>query len=186
MEESKDFYWAQLASGDIDYIGTYYEIESNVTFNMQLRYWVEALIKFQNLYVSNFKVEELLLILDFLCHSLETLAGVNIIPPANDFTPSLMNLYKESLRNDRGWNLKFDKPDLFKSLEEMNNYHNNLCKHINRSNSRKELLKQINLEKIRKYMNTAKNIWLWLLNKKYKGQIPNEQLQFFEYDFHQF
>lgn len=180
MKESEEFYWARFASGQIDYVDSYYKIVNDKIFNLQLRYWIEALMKFQNLYDGNFKVEELLLILDLLCHSLETLAGVNINTPTKDRTPPLMILYKKTLKNDKEWDSSQEKPFLFKNLEEMDNFHKNLCKHINRSDSRKELLKQVSYEKIRKYMETTKEIWLWILNK---SNAPKEQLQFFEDDF---
>lgn len=183
MKESKNFYWAQFASGQVDYVDSYYEMVENKIFNLQLRYWVEALMKFQNLHDANYKAEELLLILNLLCNSLETLAGVNINPPAKDYTPPLMTLYKESLKKDKEWDLSREEPDLFKNLEEMDNYHKKLCKHIHKSDSRRELLNQINHEKIRKYMKVAKEIWLWILNKKFKGDIPKNQLNFFREDF---
>jgi len=183
MEESEEYYWAEAGSWFTDYVGPYYQMVGNKIFNLQLRYWIEALNKFQQIYYGHYKVEELLLILNLLCNSLETLAGVNIRPPAKDYTPPLMILYKDSLRIDNRWDLRLEKPDLFKNLEEMDNFHKNLCKHIHKSNSRKDLLKQINHERIRKYIRTTKEIWLWILNKKFKGNIPKNQLQFFEYDF---
>jgi hypothetical protein len=181
MEESKDFYWAQFSSGNIHYVDDYYRIIEDKIFNLQLRYWVEAREKAQNLYPGNFKVEELLLILNLLCCSLETLAGVNIKPPEKNFTPSLMTMYRCTLKNEKGWNLEQEKPDLFNNLKEMDNLHNKLCKHINISDSRKELLKQISYEKIQGYIDATRNIWLWVLNKGFNGNIPESQLVFFQY-----
>lgn len=93
MKESKSYRWAELASGQDNYIVEYYCKEKPNTFNLQLRYWVDALMKFQNIYDGNYKVEELLLILNLLCSSLETLAGVNIKP--TEYTPSLKNYIKK-------------------------------------------------------------------------------------------
>jgi len=180
MDESKDFIWAQYGSWCTDYVGAYYEHVGTKIFNLQLRYWIEARMKFQNLYDGNYKVEELLIILNLSCCSLETLAGVNIKPPKKDFTPPLTTMYKETLKADKGWDLLKEKPDLFAKLEEMDQFHKNLCKHINISSSRKALLKQISYEKIQDFIEATKNIWLWILDKKFKGNIPESQLEFFK------
>jgi len=182
MKESKEFYWAEAASGFIDYVNFYYDLVGTRIFNLHFRYWAEALNKFQQINESNFKVEELLIILNFLCQSLETLAGVSIKPRKR--TPQLLTMYKKSLKDEMGWDMPKERPDLFKNLKDMSKYHNNLCKHINRSDSRKELLSQISYKKIRKYMATTKEIWLWILNKKFNGEIPANQLVLFEFDFY--
>ena len=179
MEESKDFYWAQYSSGNDCFVGRYYEKMGAKTFNLQLRYWVEALEKDQRLYPGHFKVEELLLILNLLCMSLETLAGVNIKPPTDDYTPPLMTMYRHTLKDEKGWNLELEKPDLFAGLNEMDHLHKNLCKHINISRSRKDLLKKISYEKVQSFIEVTRNIWLWILDKAFKGNIPEHQLVFF-------
>ena len=182
MKESKGFSIAHYASGSPEYlIDDYYHLVKDNIFNLQLRYWIEALCKFENLYQGNFKVEELVLILNLLCNSLETLAGVNINP--RKFTPPLSKLYKETLVDDRKWNLASEEPGLFAELEGMIEYHNNVCKHLNRSSSRKDLLKKIDYKKIKKYMKTTQEIWLWILKKKFKGKKLAEQSEFFNYDF---
>lgn len=178
MDESKDFSWAEYASGWTHYVDNYYKHVGTRIFNLQLRYWVEARMKFQNLNEANYKVEELLIILNLLCSSLETLAGVNIKPPKDDRTPSLIKMYKETLITDKGWDLPKERPDLFTRLKEMDQFHKNLCKHINISSSRKALLRQINYEKIQDFIETTKNIWLWVLDKKFKRNIPESQLGF--------
>lgn len=180
MDESKRFIWAQYNSGWMQYVSDYYKHVGTKTFNLQLRYWVEALEKYQNLYYGNYKVEELLIILNHLCGSLETLAGVNICPPKDDYTPSLIKMYGEVLKTDRGWDLPKERPDLFVVLEEMDRFHKNLCKHINISSSRKDLLEQISYENIQHYITATRDIWLWILYKKFNGNIPEDQLNFFE------
>jgi len=80
MKESDDFdpYWASLASGSEPFIKSYYDMAGKNIFNLQLRYWVEALTKFRDLDEEcNIKVEELLLIINLICNSLLILAGVN-------------------------------------------------------------------------------------------------------------
>jgi len=180
MDESNDFMWAEYASGWTDYVDSYYKHVGTRIFNLQLRYWVEARMKFQNLYEGNYKIEELLIILNLLCSSLETLAGVNIKPPKDDHTPSLIKMYKETLTSDRSWDLPKGKPDLFEKLKEMDRFHKNLCKHINISSSRNALLKQISYEKLQDFVEATKNIWLWILEKKFKGNIPESQIEFFK------
>lgn len=182
-EEFDDLYiFAEFASGFNDYRYPYYKFVGKKVFNLQLRYWVEALNKFQSIYDGDERVEELLLILDMLCHSLEALAGVNIKPPPNNKTASLIVLYGKQ-KKGKAWDLKEEKLDLFKELEEMDWFQKNLSKHINKSDSRKEMLKQINYEKIRKYMNVTREIWLWILNKRYRSKIPEDQLKLFRYEF---
>lgn len=186
MKESKEFYIAHYASGSSAYlVDDYYHLVKDKTFNLQLRYWVEALCKFENLYPGNFKTEELVLILNLLCSSLETLAGVNVTPENNDRTPSLRELYSETLKKQKGWNLGSEKPGLIEALKEMINYHNKVCKHLNRSSSRKELIKSIDYNKIQRYMKTTQDIWLWILEKQFKGKRLDEQSEFFDNDFTQ-
>ena len=180
MDESRDFIWAQYGSWCMDHVGSYYELVAKRIFNLQLRYWVEAQMKFQNLYPGNYKVEELLIILNLLCSSLETLAGVNIKPPKSNHTPPLITMYKDTLRKDKACDLPKERPDLFAKLDDMDKFHKNLCKHINISSSRKALLKQISYEEIQDFIEATKNIWLWILDKKFKGNIPESQLEFFE------
>jgi len=180
MDESRDFIWAQYASGWPDYVDSYYKYVGTRIFNLQLRYWAEAQMKFQYLNDGNYKVEELLIILNLLCSSLETLAGVNIKPPKSNHTPPLITMYKDTLIKDRSWDLPKERPDLYTKLDDMDKFHKNLCKHIQISSSRKELLKQISYDKIEAFMEATKKIWLWILDKNFKGNIPESQLEFFK------
>ncbi len=158
MKESENFdtHWASLASESEQYIESYYEKAGKKIFNLQLRYWVEALIKFEGLDKEcNIKLEELLLILNSICNSLLILAGVNFKkPPQNDFIPHLMDLYDQ-------WSLKKDKPELFYELCQMNENYNKLSKHLCKSPPRVKLLNKINYEEIRKYMNISIRISFW-------------------------
>ena len=185
MNQDKEFFYiADLSSNQIDYVDGYYEIaKKKKIFNLQLRYWTEALYKFQKIDERNFILEEALLIINCLCNSLEALAGINIKPV--DHTPYLLKLYEETLKKDKGWDFKSDKPRLWERLKEMNGYHTNICKHINKSTSRKEMLKEINYEKIEDYVTVTKEIWLWVLDKAFNGNIPNDQLLFFNDNYFQ-
>jgi len=181
-ERKKFMYMAELGSGQTDSVEDYYWTarEDNI-FNLQLRYWVEALRKFQGLYEENFILEEGIVIINALCSSLETLAGVNIKPV--DHTPSLMTMYDKTLKNDKGWDLRNDNLSLFAKLEEMDYYHKNICKHINKGNFKREMLKEINYVKIKEYMEITQEIWLWILNKAFNNAIPENQTRFFNNDF---
>lgn len=180
MNQEKDFFYiAELSTGQIDYVDDYYEkVKTNKIFNLQLRYWTESLYKFQKLDESHFILEEALLIINCLCNSLETLAGVNINPV--DYTPPLVKMYEETLKKDKGWDFTSDKPKLLEKLKEMDNYHKNICKHINKSNFKREMLKEINYEKLEDYMSVTQEIWLWVLTKAFNGNIPKDQLLFFK------
>ena len=89
-------------------------------------------------------------------------------------------MYKETLIKDKGWDLPKERPGLYAKLEEMDRFQKNLCKHINISSSRKTLLKQISYEKIQDFIDATKNIWLWILDKKFNRNIPESQLEFFK------
>jgi len=181
-QEDNFFYIAELASGTTDYVRDYYTVvKSNKIFNLQLRYWVEALTKFQNLHENNFILDEALLIINCLCNSLETLAGVNIKPV--EHTPSLIRMYETTLKDDKGWDLKSERSDLFDKLKDMDEYHKNICKHINKADFKREMLKEIDYGKIKEYMKTTQEIWLWILNKAFNNNIPEDQLLFFKNSF---
>lgn len=181
-QENDFFYIAELASGTIDYVEDYYEtVKKDKIFNLQLRYWAEALVKFQKFYEDNFILDEALVIINCLCNSLETLAGVNINPVAH--TPPLIKMYEVTLKTDKAWDLKFERLDLFDKLKEMANYHKNICKHINKADFRREMLSEIDYEKVKGYMKTTQEIWLWVLNKAFNNNIPDNQLLFFKNSF---
>jgi len=174
-EEVKGFNWAEAASGSSFFLDDYYEKD---LFNPQLYYWIVALDKFKNVNKDNLRLEEALLIINMLCSSLDALAGANINPRVH--TPPLMKLYSETLKSDKGWDLPTDKAKVYKILKEMGDDYKNLTKHLNKSEPRKELLKKINYKKLCEYMDTTKEIWLWVLGKKFKGNIPKDQLHFFK------
>ena len=139
--------------------------------NLQLRYWTEAMEKFQQLKEDEFIIEEGVLIINLLANSLSTLAGLNV-----EGQHYLMTLY------DKGdWNLKLEHPEWYKKLEELNSNYNKLSKHINWK--RIELLKEIDYKKISEYMDLTQKIWVWALNKQYSGNIPDDQLYYFGHIF---
>jgi hypothetical protein len=173
-------YIAQFATGEYDFVDDYYSIvkKENI-FNLQLRYWTEARNKFQKLYEDNFILEEAIIIINCLCGSLEALAGVNIIIQPDENTPSLKILYDKTLKEQKVWDLKIEKPDLYRIFEDMDRHHKNICKHLKRSCVRRDMLKEINYKKIEEYMKATKEIWLWILNKANTNNIPENQLKFF-------
>ncbi len=187
MDSNCFSYIARVATGQTDYVRQYYKIkdeaevfDKNKIFNLQLRYWAEAKTSFEKLNKSNFILEEAVLIVNYLCSSLEVLAGVNIDLKEGN-TPCLKKLYEKTLVKEKGWDLNKEKTDLFKVLsEEMNDYYTNICKHMNRTNSRRKMLEEITYEKVKKYMETTRAIWLWVLDKEFNGNIPEDQLVFFK------
>ncbi len=148
--------------------------------NLQLEYWSAAV----NIYEEkreNFTIEEYLVILLLLCHSLETSGGVNIQP--REHTPPLLTLYEKTLpdEEEKQWNLKEEKPELFCILKEMITNHNNLCKHLNKK--RTDKLSEMTPNKLSTYMEATRKMWLWALGKKYHDDIPEEQRKYFEKSF---
>jgi len=184
MNKNEDFDYnemkmAEAASGTFDYVEKYYIVaKKDSVFNLHFRYWAEAFNKFQSLNENNFCLEEGLIIINCLCNSLAILAGMNM--KARNNVPGLVELYEKTLKKDKKWIID---SELLKDLKEMNNYYNNLSKHLNQVDWRKAMLKEITYKKICKYMNTAKEIWLWILNKKYNDNIPEDKLCFFDHNF---
>ena len=171
--ETPEIYVAHLASGISGFVNDYYDQvkHKKIMINLQLRYWTEAMEKFQQLKEDEFIIEEGVLIINLLANSLSTLAGLNV-----EGQHYLMTLY------DKGdWNLKLEHPEWYKKLEELNSNYNKLSKHINWK--RIELLKEIDYKKISEYMDLTQKIWVWALNKQYSGNIPDDQLYYFGHIF---
>ncbi|MDP3041821.1 MAG: hypothetical protein Q8N62_03700 [Candidatus Omnitrophota bacterium] len=171
--ETPDIYVAHLASGIDGFVNDYYDrVKSKkITINLQLRYWTEALEKFQVLKGNDFIVEEGVLIINLLANSLSTLAGLNV-----EGEHYLITLY------DKGdWNLKLERSNWYKKLEELNSNYNKLSKHINWE--RTKLFQEIDYKKISEYMDLTQKIWVWVLNKEYNGNVPSDQLYYFDYTF---
>jgi len=183
MEENFDL--AIAASGSSYGLDTelYYEMvkKDKKFINLQLRQWTEALKRFEQMEQEGFNIEEVVLTIQSLCSSLETLAGMNIKPVEN--VPSLIALFKYTLKQDRGWDLYSERLDLFVTLVDMDNINKNIVKHLGKDISRQELLKTINYDKLREYMRATKEIWIWMLGKIFGGNIPKEQLRFFNKQF---
>ncbi|MBW2046145.1 MAG: hypothetical protein JRI96_14895 [Deltaproteobacteria bacterium] len=189
MKEDIDFMINRFGSG-YGKDGMYYEKvqKDPKSFNLQLRYWIEAVIQFRRLN-GHFAWEEAILILHLLCSSLETLAGVNIKSIKRDRTPFLRELYEKTLKDDYGWDLSLDKEDQYNVLLEMDNYHKNLSKHLNSTKSRRDLLNKflnnVDYQRLCDYMKTTQEIWLWMLEKRFEGKnnIEEDQLQFLREEF---
>lgn len=184
MEENFDLAVAASASCYNSDTELYYEIikKDSKFINLQLRQWTEALSRFRLMEEEKgFNIEEVILTIQSLCSSLETLAGVNIKPTKN--VPSLIALFKDALKIDRGWDLASEQSKLFATLAEIDNINKNIVKHLSRDASRQELLKTINFDKLREYMDATQAIWMWILDKIFRENIPKEQLVFFNKKF---
>ncbi|MCD4779947.1 MAG: hypothetical protein K8S27_05285 [Candidatus Omnitrophica bacterium] len=165
MEKFKDLYTACLSSGGYKYIDRYYEINSSTSkpkiINMQLRYWIEALEKYYHLDPADYNektIEEGVLIINLLANSLAILGGMN------DKTENAERHYLLDFFSGCSWDLKTEKPGLYESLEELNRDYTKVSKHLVRS--RQELLKDISFDKIKKYFEAARGIWIWVLEKE--------------------
>ena len=167
--KTPDIYVAHLASGMSAYVSDCYEqVKSKkILINLQLRYWTEALEKFQELDEEGFIVEEGVLIINLLANSLSTLAGLN-----QDGRHYLMDLYDKD-----NWNLKLEHPEWYEKLGDLNSDYNKLAKHINWD--RVDLLRILNYKKVSEYMDLTQKVWVWVLGKQYKGNIPDDQLYHF-------
>lgn len=75
------------------------------------------------------------------------------------WTPPLLDLYSGD-----AWDLRSERPDLYKALEDLNSDYNKLSKHMNKS--RVELLKDISYEKLQRFMDSTREIWKWVINKE--------------------
>jgi len=168
--EIPDIYIAHYGSALPGFVNGYYcrVKEKKIIVNLQLRYWTEALEKFKVLKENEFIVEEGVLIINSLANSLSTLAGLNV-----DGEHYLIELY-----NSGDWNLKLEHPSWYKKLEKLNYHYNKLSKHINWK--RRELFNEIDFKKISEYMDLTQKIWIWALNKEYHGNVPNDQLYYFD------
>jgi len=165
MSHFKDFYSACLASGYYRYIDQYYDINISTNkpriVNIQLRYWVEAVEKFYRLDKNQYNentIEEGVFIINLLANSLSVLGGMNV-KSEKSRTPPLLDLYSGD-----AWDLRSERPDLYKALEDLNSDYNKLSKHMNKS--RVELLKDISYEKLQRFMDSTREIWKWVLSKE--------------------
>lgn len=99
-------------------------------------------------------------------------------------TPSLWRLYHETLPREKQWNIFLDRNDLESDFNTMVRFQNNLCKHINRSESRQRMLndfaQEVDYQKLQRYMDVTKEIWKWILNKRFNGEVPDKQKCFLE------
>ena len=165
MSPFKDLYTACLGTGSYKYIDKYYEINTSTknpkVVNIQLRYWVEAVERFYNLKEKDYNentIEEGVLIINLLANSLAILGGMN------DKTKNAEHHYLLDFYSGCAWDLKNEKPDLYETLEDLNKNYTKISKHMIKS--RTKCLKDISYKKIKKYFETTKEIWKWILSKK--------------------
>jgi len=176
--ESENFDFAKFASGGFwEHSQTYYDRrnEDREFINMQLRYWTEALDRFNELNEDNYTVEEGLLIINELGNSILALGSRNYNPSIGEHIPSIPGLY-----GNKPWDLKSAENLLYEKLLQFNDIYNNLTKHVNMT--RIELLKIISYSDISKYMDMAQAIWKWVL-KNHFVNIPARQQYHFDHVF---
>jgi len=165
MSDFKKLYTACLASGSYKYIDKYYEINTSTDkpkiVNLQLRYWIEAVEKFYNLHPHDYNektIEEGVLIINLLANSLSILGGMN------DKTDNADSHFLLHFYSGYAWDLKEDEPKLYEVLVNLNKDYTKISKHMVKS--RTELLEDISYEKVKKYFETTRDIWKWVLKKE--------------------
>ncbi|MCG8508148.1 MAG: hypothetical protein MI741_02865, partial [Rhodospirillales bacterium] len=153
-----NIYTAISGTGYRRYIEDFYDDSSEQhVINMQIRYWIEAVEKFNNLPESEYgvgTVEEGILIINLLGNSLLTLGGVNWQGSSNR-VPPLLELY-----GGDPFPLKQERPELFMTLERLNDLYNKLSKHF--SLERSKLFPELTFQELRKLYDATAEIWLFV------------------------
>lgn len=168
MTENKPYEYAEAATattGELNLI------------NLQLSSWEDARDIFNNIDKNNYKIEKLLTVIDILCKSLSQLAGANV--SGKERTPGLINLYEQTLKNEKGWDLTSEQPELYKILKTMSNIYGEQ-KHYSPEHKRMELLSRVTYESVEYYIECTKQIWIWVLTKRHPNGVPDDQLKSFK------
>ncbi|MGF1634787.1 MAG: hypothetical protein ACFCVE_13120 [Phycisphaerae bacterium] len=157
--ELANLYTAISGSGYRRYIEDFYSDASGTrVVNMQIRYWIEAVEKFNNLPESEYDIdtlEEGILIVNLLANSLLTLGGVNW--RGSGQVPPLLRLY-----DGTPFKLKQDRADLYAKLEALNDLYNKLSKHF--SLERAVIFPELTFNRLRELYDATADIWLYVCN----------------------
>lgn len=153
--------------------------EEKILINKHLKHW-----KMANLFLKIIKDDSTRINLyiyndDVILHlgiGLEKFLRANIdddriSSQGNSITKILLNLdrYKH-------WSLKNDDINLYNWLiNEFKVKYESFSKHATPKNH-KEYIHYIDIDKLNEYMNNIKKIWIWVLNKKFRNNIPEDQL----------
>lgn len=154
---------AVCATGYRRYVEDFYssvQSTSPATINMQVRYWVEAVEKFYSLDEDDYDqkvLEEGILVLNNLANSLLYLGGANW--SGSGRVPSLLELF-----NGKAFNLKQDRPELFKKLEEINRLYNKLSKHF--TLQRRVMFEEVTYKKLHDLLEASAKIWQWVCEQR--------------------
>lgn len=146
--------------------------QENKTINLQLKSWIDAKRKYVKIKGKNVpEIDDMILVVNLLGDSLTYLFGANYNKGGD--TPTLKKMV-DKVCPEKGWDLNSDDPNLYKRFCELDEIHKNVSKHFSRykiPEARKLTRKMLD-----EYMETTREIWIWFLAKKFKGNIPPEQL----------
>jgi hypothetical protein len=155
-----NIYTAISGTGYQRYIEAFYDdVSGKRVVNMQIRYWIEAVEKFNNLPESEYDIdtlEEGILIVNLLGNSLLTLGGVNWRGTGQ--VPPLLTLY-----DGNPFPLKQERPDLFAALQRLNELYNKLSKHFSRE--RAAIFPDLTFNELRRLYDATAEIWRFVCNK---------------------
>jgi len=148
---------------------------SSVKSNTQLMYWRRAKQQYMTTIRNNPNpsLDDRVFIVNNLGHSLLHLFGQNYRGSASGYTPPLLN-FVDSSHYNCGYSLESEDSLLFSHLQDLNDYFNDISKHLDQSKHEKAL--SLTKSKIEEFMETTKRVWIWYGNHCYKNQIPPDQL----------
>lgn len=155
-----NIYTAISGSGYRRYIEDFYDYPADKrVVNMQVRYWIEAVEKFNNLPEPEYGIdtlEEGILIVNLLANSLLVLGGVNW--RGSGQVPPLLSLY-----DGDAFPLKAKHPELYAALEKLNRLYSKLSKHF--SLERAAIYSELAYDEIRRLYRATADIWLFVCNE---------------------
>jgi hypothetical protein len=158
-----NIYTAVSGTGYQRYIERYYlekkALHNSDVVNMQIRYWIEAVEKFNNLAESDYEadtIEEGILIVNLLANSLLVLGGANWAGSGK--VPPLLELY-----GGDPFDLKGKGPELYEHLRKLNDLYNKLSKHFTLQRAR--LFSEMTYPAIKSLYRATADIWKFVCHE---------------------
>ncbi|MBT3276083.1 MAG: hypothetical protein HN368_23245 [Spirochaetales bacterium] len=158
--------------------------ESPVSSNAQVRWWYEAM----RLYEAKVRhsklahIDDLILVTTYLGQSLTGLFGRKFPgTPGRRDTPSLIGYIKYVLP-ENGLDLQSDQERYYSCaydlIVDMDQYYTTITKH---PDSNKEgMMKELTKEKVTKFMEATRRVWIWYGYKKFSDEITAASLVAFQ------
>jgi len=152
------------------------DIKQNV--NVQLAFWKDAKNKYLTLVkpIDSQHIEHLVLVVTSLFLSLTFLFGVNFEKKDIDYkTPCLIDMVKK-------WKLKNERPDLYRSLLEIDDFFSTNIRHTDFNKINKEVI-SLSKQTVKEFLETTRKVWIWFINKYCEKHnnvvVPSELLDEF-------